>query len=61
MDERPSDEWSKCRGCDGTGTVKKAQAILSVETGQVSTVIAQGRCLHCRDNPGWQRGSGFPA
>ncbi|MFC7341984.1 hypothetical protein [Saccharopolyspora griseoalba] len=57
-DEDPED--SICRGCGGSGNIKVARRFLQLDSGEVSTVMALGRCPYCRENPGRQPGSGPP-
>lgn len=52
-----SDEWSTCRACGGRGFVPRERAYLNPD-GTVTTTIADGRCEHCREHPGHQRGNG---
>lgn len=53
----PEQRWSACRACAGTGRVPRDRAYMSA-TGEVRTVIAEARCLHCRAHPGRQPGDG---
>lgn len=57
----PRETTTSCRGCDGTGYVTTARGVMSMATGEVSTVMAPARCRHCRRAPGRQRGDGPPA
>lgn len=48
-----------CLGCGGQGFVNRPRLFVSLATGETSTVIEPGRCLFCRDDPGYQSGPGF--
>lgn len=53
-------QWSMCPACCGTGYVECARAYRD-PAGTITTMIAETRCLHCRERPGYQRGTGPPA
>ncbi|GAA4846575.1 hypothetical protein [Saccharopolyspora rosea] len=51
MSEREPNIEVSCQACDGTGLINRARMMMRLSTGEVSTVIAPGRCPYCRDKP----------
>lgn len=53
------DEWSTCQAYDGRSFIPRKRDYVNPD-GQITTVLADGRCEHCREYPGHQRGRQAP-